>query len=247
MKKTAFILAIAAITLTLGTQNASAKGAQKKAETEKVDSAQAATEAAGIMTQTQLEAYQLRLQYEKEKSELEHRQYMDKTELHHKHEMEYEYCYSRRNQIRAIGELAIHIAGIVLIFLIPILLSIIYLRKEKEQVREKEALIDLVRSGTQITPEIVDLLGRKPSPNEPMATIGKKLKMPQDDMKYCIKRTAWACISLVVGFAFACMTNEGIFFGAGALIAIILVIQGGTRYAISRSQNRTNNGEDNAQ
>lgn len=107
----------------------------------------------------------------------------------------------------------------------------LYLNYSKRRQQRYEMLIDLMRSGVEIKPELLDVL----SPS--LMNLNWRVAIPKTDKAmtaqhyaYCLKRVAWALACLLIGVAFSVMANKGIFFGFGVVVAVVLLMQAAIRY-----------------
>ena len=248
MKKTLLCMAIAALTLTIGTNNTYASLRNSRAKVERNETADSISikEAAQILNKEQLEAYKARLDYELRKEEAKHRHNLEEQAQMHKEDMESEESYRALHRFDSISDLISNIGKWLLICMVPIFAMLVYSRKSKEEQREREALIDLVRTGTPITPEVVKLLGRDVRTTGMIAPFGKNSKkISKIDYMYTIKHIAWAGVSLLIGFILSCSVNNGVFFACGAVLAIIFTVQAIVRYAVAKKSD-DNNQENNS-
>ena len=123
----------------------------------------------------------------------------------------------------------------LLIFAIflPLLLVRLYNNKSKEDQRRYDVIIDLIRSGVEIKPEMQDFLTGGSSGT---GTRGKTIRngafsgLTQSDIDYCAKRILWAVCFLVIGITIASISNEGVVFAIFACISAIFAAQAVVRY-----------------
>lgn len=248
MKKTLIIFALAATTLAISTQNISAKPKTLVANKASV----ATTPEQNQTYEEDLRQIQQNIQQNIQQQEMEHKHHMDELETKHRHELETnkasDEAYAKRHVYASEIELIGEIGKWLMIIIIPIIAIWVYLRNSKEKQREREALIDLVRSGTPITPEIVNLLGHKPENPNDVVTVGinKKVQISRNDFIYCITRISLACISLFIGFIIGANTTEAIFI-LGIILAVIFIFQACIRYTTAIMTNKNAKDNNNAQ
>lgn len=114
---------------------------------------------------------------------------------------------------------------------LPVLVVFLYLNYSKRRQQRYEMLIDLMRSGVDIKPELLDVL----SPS--LINLNWRVAIPKTDKAmtaqhytYCLKRVVWALACLLIGVAFSVIANKGIFFGFGVVVAVVLLMQAAIRY-----------------
>lgn len=114
---------------------------------------------------------------------------------------------------------------------LPLLLVRLYNSKSKEDQRRYDVIIDLIRSGVEIKPEMKDFLT-----GVPIGTGGKTIRngafsgLTQIDIDYCAKRILWAVCFLAIGITLASISNEEVFFAISACISAIFAAQAVVRY-----------------
>lgn len=121
---------------------------------------------------------------------------------------------------------------------LPCLVLFLYLHYSKKRQQRYEMLIDLIRSGVEMKPEILDALSLSmikinwrmltPQKNTGMAVEHKV--MAAEHYVYCVKRIAWAVFCVAFGTVLAAISNEGVMFGLGVAIALVLLLQAAIRY-----------------
>lgn len=113
---------------------------------------------------------------------------------------------------------------------LPLLLAKLYLNKSKEDQRRYDIIVDLIRSGVEIKPEMLEYLTGTNTRSGQTIHSGALSGMNQTDVNYCSKRLLWAVCLLVIGFTIAMISNEGIVFGIFACVAVIFAAQAVVRY-----------------
>lgn len=121
---------------------------------------------------------------------------------------------------------------------LPCLVLFLYLHYSKKRQQRYEMLIDLIRSGVELKPEILDALSLNwmninwrmfaPQKNAGMAV--ERKGMAAEHYVYCLKRIAWAVFCVAFGTVLAAMSNEGVMFGLGVAVALVLLLQAAIRY-----------------
>ena len=208
-------------------------------------------ELAQIANQYQLEAYKARLKDEKD------RQIRKDEASSHRKRIE-DAAYENKAYFKLIvSYFYMFMFGMGL----PCLVVFLYLHYSKNRQQRYEMLIDLVRSGVEIKPELIDALSLSrikmnwhvPNPKTGKTMMADKAMAAQDYI-YCLKRVIWALACLIASIAFSSMTNNGVFFGFGVIVAVVLLVQAAVRYLslqyISRNtldDNHTSTAENNAQ
>ena len=120
----------------------------------------------------------------------------------------------------------------LLIFAIflPLVLARLYIGKAKEDQRRYDIIVDLIRSGVEIKPELRDYLTGSSSASRGTLRGGVFSGFSKSEIDYCSKRILWAVCLLVIGFTIAMISQVGIVFGIFACIAVIFAAQAAVRY-----------------
>lgn len=121
---------------------------------------------------------------------------------------------------------------------LPCLVLFLYLHYSKKRQQRYEMLIDLIRSGVEMKPEILDALSlsmikinwRMLAPQKNTGMAVERKGMAAEHYVYCLKRIAWAVFCVAFGTVLAAMSNEGVMFGLGVAVALVLLLQAAIRY-----------------
>ena len=121
---------------------------------------------------------------------------------------------------------------------LPCLVLFLYLHYSKKRQQRYEMLIDLIRSGVEMKPEILDALSlsmikinwRMLAPQKNTGMAVERKGMAVEHYVYCLKRIAWAVFCVAFGTVLAAMSNEGVMFGLGVAVALVLLLQAAIRY-----------------
>lgn len=113
---------------------------------------------------------------------------------------------------------------------LPILLARLYIGKSKEDQRRYDIIVDLVRSGVDIKPEMREYLTGSSGAVRNTLRTGVFSGLAKADIDYCSKRILWAVCLLVIGFTISVISSEGIVFGIFACISVIFLAQAVVRY-----------------
>lgn len=121
---------------------------------------------------------------------------------------------------------------------LPSLVLFLYLHYSKKRQQRYEMLIDLIRSGVELKPEILDALSlnwmninwRMLASQKNTGMAVERKGMAAEHYVYCLKRIAWAVFCVAFGTVLAAMSNEGVMFGLGVAVALVLLLQAAIRY-----------------
>lgn len=198
-------------------------------------------EVAQITNQYQLEAYKAKLLEES------NRNHGEKELDLRRRQMEDEVYENRQSFNLLSSYFSLFMFGLG----VPCLVVFIYLHYSKNRQQRYEMLIDLLRTGVEVKPEVLDALSVKsvrlkwhtlvPNPKNAIAA---------ESYTYCVKRLAWVVVTLVVGVAFSALTHNGGFFYLSLVLAVIFLMQAAVRYfsmiyIAKNSATSAGNGTDN--
>lgn len=121
---------------------------------------------------------------------------------------------------------------------LPCLVLFLYLHYSKKRQQRYEMLIDLIRSGVELKPEILDALSlnwmninwRMLAPQKYTGMAMERKGMAAEHYVYCVKRIAWAVFCVAFGTVLAAISNSGVMFGLGVAVALVLLLQAAIRY-----------------
>jgi len=121
---------------------------------------------------------------------------------------------------------------------LPCLVLFLYLHYSKKRQQRYEMLIDLIRSGVELKPEILDALSlnwmninwRMLAPQKNTGMAMERKGMAAEHYVYCVKRIAWAVFCVAFGTVLAAISNSGVIFGLGVAVALVLLLQAAIRY-----------------
>lgn len=121
---------------------------------------------------------------------------------------------------------------------LPCLVLFLYLHYSKKRQQRYEMLIDLIRSGVEMKPEILDALSlsmikinwRMLAPQKNTGMAVERKGMAAEHYVYCVKRIAWAVFCVAFGTVLAAISNSGVMFGLGVAVALVLLLQAAIRY-----------------
>lgn len=121
---------------------------------------------------------------------------------------------------------------------LPCLVLFLYLHYSKKRQQRYEMLIDLIRSGVELKPEILDALSlnwmktnwRMLAPQKNTGMAMERKGMAAEHYVYCVKRIAWAVFCVAFGTVLAAISNNGVMFGLGVAVALVLLLQAAIRY-----------------
>lgn len=121
---------------------------------------------------------------------------------------------------------------------LPCLVLFLYLHYSKKRQQRYEMLIDLIRSGVEMKPEILDALSlsmikinwRMLAPQKNTGMAVERKGMAAEHYVYCVKRIAWAVFCVAFGTVLAAISNNGVMFGLGVAVALVLLLQAAIRY-----------------
>ena len=121
---------------------------------------------------------------------------------------------------------------------LPCLVLFLYLHYSKKRQQRYEMLIDLIRSGVELKPEILDALSlnwmninwRMLAPQKNTGMAVERKGMAAEHYVYCVKRIAWAVFCVAFGTVLAAISNSGVMFGLGVAVALVLLLQAAIRY-----------------
>ena len=121
---------------------------------------------------------------------------------------------------------------------LPCLVLFLYLHYSKKRQQRYEMLIDLIRSGVELKPEILDALSlnwmninwRMLAPQKNTGMAMERKGMAAEHYVYCVKRIAWAVFCVAFGTVLAAISNSGVMFGLGVAVALVLLLQAAIRY-----------------
>lgn len=121
---------------------------------------------------------------------------------------------------------------------LPCLVLFLYLHYSKKRQQRYEMLIDLIRSGVELNPEILDALSlnwmninwRMLAPQKNTGMAMERKGMAAEHYVYCVKRIAWAVFCVAFGTVLAAISNSGVMFGLGVAVALVLLLQAAIRY-----------------
>ena len=121
---------------------------------------------------------------------------------------------------------------------LPCLVLFLYLHYSKKRQQRYEMLIDLIRSGVEMKPEILDALSlsmikinwRMLAPQKNTGMAVERKGMAAEHYVYCLKRIAWAVFCVAFGTVLAAISNNGVMFGLGVAVALVLLLQAAIRY-----------------
>lgn len=121
---------------------------------------------------------------------------------------------------------------------LPCLVLFLYLHYSKKRQQRYEMLIDLIRSGVELKPEILDALSlnwmninwRMLAPQKNIGMAVERKGMAAEHYVYCVKRIAWAVFCVAFGTVLAAISNSGVMFGLGVAVALVLLLQAAIRY-----------------
>ena len=121
---------------------------------------------------------------------------------------------------------------------LPCLVLFLYLHYSKKRQQRYEMLIDLIRSGVEMKPKILDALSlsmikinwRMLAPQKNTGMAVERKGMAAEHYVYCVKRIAWAVFCVAFGTVLAAISNNGVMFGLGVAVALVLLLQAAIRY-----------------
>lgn len=196
------------------------------------------SEVAQITNQYQLEAYKAKLEDEK------NRQIRDKEVDANRRHIE-DNSYEDRQMFNLFSSyFSLLMFGLGL----PCLVVFIYLHYMKNRQQRYEILADLMRSGVEVKPEMIEALSlSRGKINWSAFSVKPGKAMAADNYLYCLKRVVWAVACLVISFVLAAISHSGACFGIGVIVAAVLLMQTAVRY-LSQSyiaKNSENNNTEN--
>lgn len=180
-----------------------------------------------IMNQYQLEAFKAKIDLERESNKLEYDAKIRREKIHNDYHI-------ARNGYNIISS---YVSLFFVCVILPILVIFLYWHYTQNQQRRREILIDLLRTGVDIKPEVFSALGVSKL-NWSIANMGRS-DIGIDNYNFCIRRVALAVCFLVVGIAISCISNDEIPFGLSLVIAIIILMQAVVRYLSARNMAKT--------
>lgn len=243
MKKTGFLrlVAVAALFGAYTTPGFAEPTEDEKVTVASVDSLAVPTDIAQFTNAYQVEAYKMKLQNEYELQKMQHEAKAKSQEQEYAHEEKMEEKYEDRRQLSSIKDFLL---ALIYNFLFPGVLVALYLQYLKRKHNVQDQLLDLARSGVHVQPEVLELLQPKLSMN----FAGFKGKtLGSNDLSYCMNRMLWAIAFVLVGLIAAMSFNEGVFFGAGAAVGIVLLLQAVFRYVVATHTTPNVKDQENAQ
>lgn len=243
IKLSAIILMAA--TFAAGMQTATAKGvsrkgnmqhpAQSKADTVVVyktdtvylseDGTKELGEIAGIKNQYQVEAYRIKMEKDAE---------ADKRNKDYSRERERGVVQDNRTRLYfniILQSCILFCIGILL----PVMIIFVHIHYTRMQQRRYEMLVDLIRDGVDIKPDMLDTLAVSRLKYNAIKGLGAmKGKMSADSYEYCVKRIAVSVAAVFMGIVLLVYADMGFFFVIAILVACILLMQAAIRYFSSR-------------
>lgn len=198
------------------------------------------SELAQITNQYQLEAYKAKLMEESKQNSSE------KDLQAHRSQIEDE-SYENRQYFNLFSSyFSLLMFGLGL----PCLVVFIYLHYMKNRQHRYEMLTDMMRSGVEVKPEVLEALSLSRSKiNWSAFSVKPGKAMAADNYFYCVKRVAWALACLIIGLAFASISHTGEMFGFGVIVAALFFMQAAVRYFsqayISKNSEYNQNSENN--
>lgn len=243
MKKTGFLrlVAVAALFGAYATPGFAEPTEDEKVTVASVDSLAVPTDIAQFTNAYQVEAYKMKLQNEYELQKMQHEAKAKLQEQEYAHEEKMEEKYEDRRQLSSIKDFLL---ALIYNFLFPGVLVALYLQYLKRKHNVQDQLLDLARSGVHVQPEVLELLQPKLSLN---FTGFKGKTLGSNDLSYCMNRMLWAIAFVLVGLIAAMSFNEGVFFGAGAAVGIVLLLQAVFRYVVATHTTPNVKDQENAQ
>lgn len=180
-----------------------------------------------IMNQYQLEAFKAKIDLEKENMKLEYDARIRQEKIHNDYDI-------ARNNYNIISS---YVSLFFVCVILPILVIFLYWHYTQNQQRRREILIDLLRTGVDIKPEVFSALGINRF-NWSIVKMGRS-DIGIDSYNFCIRRVALAVCLLVAGFAIACISCDGTPFGLSIVIAAIILMQAVVRFLSARKMAKT--------
>lgn len=139
--------------------------------------------------------------------------------------------------------------ALLLIFAVALPCVLIYIYREinKEKQRRFDTIVDLVRSGIEIKPEILDYLTGT-NEHKLISGAGFTAGMSRSDIDYCSKRILWGVMILLTGFIISVLAHNGVPFQISLIFGLFFILQAVLRYFNIRYYNKhIDKTEDNAQ
>lgn len=126
---------------------------------------------------------------------------------------------------------------------LPLLLVKLYKDYTDENKRRYDIVVDLLRSGVEISPEVRGfIIGEK---NPVKLSLGAlRTDLDQNDLDYCIKRIVWGFALILFGFALAIMSNAEVTLFIFGFIGLFFIAQAAICYFRARGAGRQNSSED---
>lgn len=116
---------------------------------------------------------------------------------------------------------------------LPLLLAAIYRQNVREKQRRYDIVVDLVRSGVEIKPEMMDFITGK-DPKEAQGEVRTDKGMSPMNVQYFLRRLIWGLLIILVGFIFAVATNEEALFVIFGCVGLFLLGQAAICYYSSK-------------
>lgn len=113
---------------------------------------------------------------------------------------------------------------------LPLVLIWLFYKQNKEKQRRYDIIVDMVRSGVEIKPEMMPFLTGTDSMQPIISGKNRLSGMNKSDIDYCARRLIWSVASLLIGACFWTVYDwSGIFFTA-CCITIFFIAQAAIRY-----------------
>lgn len=183
-----------------------------------------------ITNSYQLEAYKQKLAFEKEEARQKAAERMAQRDM----DREYD---RQRNAFNMISKYS----SLVAIWLVPLAVIFLYVYHQRRRREQVEMVFDMLRSGIEVSPEILAALGIGSGTVWQQMANGMNAMMNGAGItdistaSYCLKRVVWGILIIVVSFFLACIFNNGAVFYIGAVIASVMFAQAFIRHRLQRT------------
>lgn len=158
------------------------------------------------------------------------------------------YRETNQDKVRTFRRYSDVIQGWVMLLIfsifLPLLLVFLYLRHADEQKRRYDIIVDLIRSGVDIKPELQDYLTGANKQSKVLDK-GPFSGMNQSDLDYCSKRLMYGAFTILVGIIISSAINDGRPFLVMGCVGIFFIAQAIVRFCSVRYYNQNSGKEDN--
>jgi len=118
---------------------------------------------------------------------------------------------------------------IVCVICLPGVLIYLYINNEKRKERKYDTLIDLIRSGAEIKPELLPYITGNNFENN-IITSGIGSGLNENDVNYCSKKLLWGVAIILLGLLLGILSNEEEVFLIIGFCGLIPILQAVVRY-----------------